>query len=171
MIFPISYSPTGQERRSTKLLNAKGPGQEFVMAIVFFLGVVGILGLSTSTTYAAPATSAMVGVVNYQLLVSQHPDMAAAQQAMDAALAQTQSDFAAKSATLSDQDKQALFQQLQQGLDQKKQELMGAINDKILAAVKSVADAKGLTIVVDKGSAIYGGQDITDDVMKVITGK
>lgn len=48
---------------------------------------------------------------------------------------------------------------------------MGAINDKVMAAVKSVAEAKGLTIIVDKGSVVYGGQDITDDVMKVITGK
>ncbi len=148
----------------------KREGKGFLVAVLFLVGIVGIIGFNTNTTHAAKSTS-VVGVVNYQLLVLQHPDTAAAQKAMDDAVAQTKSDFAAKSASMSAPDKQALAQQLQQGLSRKEQELMGPINDKIMAAVKSVADAKGLTIIVDKGSAVYGGQDITDDVMKVITGK
>lgn len=126
---------------------------------------------SREIIYASGKDSSAVGVVNYQLLVSQHPDMALVQQTMDAAVAQAKSDYDAKSANMSDQDKQALTQQLQQGLQQKKQELLGSINDKIMAAVKSVVEAKGLTVIVDKGSVVYGGQDITDDVIKVITGK
>lgn len=141
------------------------------MTVLFLLGIVGMIGFNTNAVYAAAETSTTVGVVNYQLLVSQHPDTAAAQQTMDAAVAQTKSDFDAKSVGLSDQDKQALYQQLQQGLQQKNQELLGPINDKIMAAIKSVADAKKLTVVVDKSSIVYGGQDITDDVMKIITGK
>jgi hypothetical protein len=52
----------------------------------------------------------------------------------------------------------------------KKAESLGC-SHAINAAVKMVADAKGLTIVVDKNTAVYGGQDITDDVLKKITGK
>lgn len=149
------------------MLNVKIQGNGFRLALLFILGVVGILGFSTNTTYAAEA----VGVVNYQLLISQQPEMAAAQQTMDAAVNQTKSDFDAKSATMSDQDKQALYQQLQQALNQKKLDLMKPINDKIMAAVKSVADSKGLTIIVDTGSVVYGGQDITNDVGKLLLGK
>ncbi|MBU2702612.1 Skp family chaperone [Sporomusaceae bacterium BoRhaA] len=72
---------------------------------------------------------------------------------------------------MNDQDKKALSQQLEQGLQQKQQELINAIRDKVNAAVKAVADDKGLTVVVDKSVIAYGGQDITDDVMKKITGK
>jgi outer membrane protein len=150
--------------------NAKRQSNGFLVAVLFLVGVVSIIGFSTNTTYAAAASSA-VGVVNYQLLVSQHPDTAAAQKTLEAAAAQAKSDFDAKSAGMSDQDKQALYQQIQQGFQQKNQELLGPINDKVMAAVKSVADAKGLTIIVDEGTVVYGGQDITDDVMKVITGK
>ncbi|WP_407635975.1 hypothetical protein [Propionispira raffinosivorans] len=42
---------------------------------------------------------------------------------------------------------------------------------KVNVAVKEVADSKGLAIVVDKSVTIYGGQDITDDVLKKITDK
>jgi outer membrane protein len=158
-------------RRSTKLINAKRQGKVFVVAVLFLLEVVGIIGVNTNTTYAAGGASSVVGVVNYQLLVSQHPDTAKAQETMNAAVEQAKSDFDAKSANMSDQEKQALYQQLQQGIQQKNQELLGPINDKVMAAVKSVAEAKGLTVIVDKGSVVYGGQDITGDVMKVITGK
>lgn len=122
-------------------------------------------------TFAAPSTTSPVGVVNYQQLINQHPDMAQAQAAYDAAVKQAQDDFNAKSANMNDNDKKAYFEQLQQGLQQKQQDLLNAIKDKINVAVKAVADAKGLTIIVDKAAAVYGGQDITDEVLKKITGK
>ncbi len=153
------------------MVNDKRQGKNFALAVLFLLGVIGIIGFNTNTTYAAGKTSSAVGVVNYQLLESQHPDLAVAQQTIDRAVAQAKSDFDTKSVNMNDQDKQALYQQIQLGLQQKNQELLGPINDKIMAAVKSVAESKGLTIIVDKNSVVYGGQDITDDVMKVITGK
>jgi outer membrane protein len=141
-----------------------------VVAAFFLLGIVGIALSQSGKTYAAPTSN--IGVVNFQMLVSQHPDAAAAQEAMKAEVAQAQKDFDAKSATMTnDKDKQEYFMQLQQRLNAKNQELLGAINDKVTVAVKGVADAKGLAVVVDKGAVIYGGQDITDEVTKKITGK
>lgn len=152
------------------MYNIRKQGKVFVAAVLVLMGVVGIIGYNHNTTYAATPAST-VGVVNYELLFSQHPDTAAAQKTMDDAVEKAKSDFAAQSATMNDQEKEALNQQLQQQLNQKKQELLGPINDKIMAAIKSVADAKGLTIVVTQDTAIYGGQDITNDVGKIIGGK
>lgn len=139
-------------------------------AILFLLGVVSVFGFNPRTTYAAKASNE-IGVVDYQLLLSQAPETATAQQTLDAAVTQAKSDFDTQSANMSDQDKQALYQKMQQDLDQKKQELMGPINDKITAAIKSVADAKGLKSVLFKDNVVYGGLDITNDVGKIITGK
>ena len=152
------------------MVNVKRRGKVFVVAILFLLGVMGIIGISPSATYAAGGVST-VGVVNYQFLVSQHPDIAAAQQTMDAAAAQAKSDFDTKSAGMTEQDKQALYLQLQQSLQQKNQELLAPINYKIMTAIKSVAEAKGLAVVVNQGTPVYGGQDITNDVGKIITEK
>ncbi len=141
-----------------------------VVAAFFLLGIVGIALSQSGKTYAAPTSN--IGVVNYQMLVTQHPDYAALQETMKAEVAQAQKDFDAKAATLgSDKEKQDYFMQLQQRLNAKQGELMGAINDKVTAQVKAVADTKGLAVVVDKGAVIYGGQDITDEVTKKITGK
>ena len=44
---------------------------------------------------------------------------------------------------------------------------MTAIED----AVKKVADQKGLAVVITKEAVIYGGQDITQDVIKALAKK
>jgi len=125
-------------------------------------------------TITNPITShaaSPVGVVNYKLLIDQHPDTAQANATFQAFVKQVQDDFNTKSATMNDQDKRALQQQLQQQVQEKQMKLLNAVRVKVNAAIKEVADSKGLTIVVDKSVTVYGGQDITDDVMKKITGK
>jgi len=153
------------------MFNAGKQGKVFVMAVLFFLGVVGIIGVNTNTTYAAGTVVSNVGIVNYQLLMSQHPDTAKAEEAMNAAIAQAKSDFDAQSVNMNDQDKQALSQQFQQKLEQKQQELLVPINDKVMTVIKSIAEAKGLAVVVDKSSSVYGGQDITNEAGKMLSGK
>ncbi|GMA99540.1 OmpH family outer membrane protein [Pelosinus sp. IPA-1] len=123
---------------------------------------------NTSTTYAAASP---VGIVHYQLLVDNHPDSAKAQTAMNDAISQAKSNFDTKSVSMNEQEKQSYYQQLQQGIQIKQQDLLEAIQNKVNDAVKDVAKSKGLTIVVDAGAAVYGAQDITDDVMKKIVAK
>ncbi|WP_215831497.1 OmpH family outer membrane protein [Pelorhabdus rhamnosifermentans] len=147
------------------LFNSNQVKNIFMAAFLLF----SIIAITQPTTTYADASQ--VGVVNYQQLINQHPDMAQANDTYKAAVKQAQDDFNAKSATMKDDEKKAYSQQLEQGLQQKQQELINAIRDKVNAAIKVVAEDKGLTVVVDKSVIAYGGQDITDDVLKKITGK
>lgn len=122
------------------------------------------------TAYAAPAASA-VGTVDYDLLINQHPDTQKANEIYRTETEQAKKEYDAKAAGLSDKEKQDLNLQLMQRVEQKRQELLKAITDKINAAVKEVATAQGLTMIVSKTFVIYGGPDITNDVQKKITGK
>ena len=72
----------------------------------------------------------------------------------------------ADNANKSDEEKAKAMQQAQMELQQKEQDLISGIQKKIDDAVKQVAEAKGLSVVIDKSAVVYGGQDITDDVMK-----
>jgi outer membrane protein len=47
---------------------------------------------------------------------------------------------------------------------------MDPVIKNIEAAIKKVADKKGLSVVVDKNTVIYGGTDITDEVSKSMSG-
>jgi len=136
-----------------------------VVAAFFLIGIVGLAVSQTNKSFAAgPASN--VGVVNYQMIMSQHPGLAKAEETMKAEVQQAQKDFEAKAASMNDKEKQEYYVQLQQRLNLKQAELMGPINDSVTGA-----DAKGLSVVIDKGAVIYGGQDITDEVVKKITGK
>ena len=140
------------------------------IAAAFLFGVAG-LAVTQTTHVASAAPASNVGVVNYQMVVQQHPDLAKVQTAMQAESEAAKKEFEAKAASLGDKEKQEYYMQLQQRLQLKNQELMVPLFSKVDAVIKEVADAKGLSVVVDKGAVIYGGQDITDECVKKVTGK
>ena len=140
------------------------------IAAAFLFGVAG-LAVSQTTHVASAAPASSVGVVNYQMVVQQHPGLAKVQTTMQAESEAAKKEFDAKAASLGDKEKQEYYMQLQQRLQLKNQELMVPLFSKVDAVIKEVADAKGLSVVVDKGAVIYGGQDITDDCVKKVTGK
>ena len=139
------------------------------IAAAFLFGVAGI-AVTQTTHVASAAPASNVGVVNYQMLVQQHPGLAAVQATMTTESENAKKEFDAKAASLGDKEKQEYYMQLQQRLQLKNQELMVPLFSKVDAVIKEVSDAKGLAVVVDKGAVIYGGQDITDECVKKITG-
>ena len=46
---------------------------------------------------------------------------------------------------------------------------MEPVNKQIEDAVKAVAEAKGLSVVLHKETVVYGGTDITQDVIKKLS--
>ena len=140
------------------------------IAAAFLFGVAGI-AVTQTTHVASAAPASNVGVVNYQMLVQQHPGLAAVQATMTTESENAKKEFDAKAASLGDKEKQEYYMQLQQRLQLKNQELMVPLFSKVDAAIKEVSDAKGLVVVVDAAAVIYGGADITDECVKKITGK
>jgi outer membrane protein len=142
------------------------------IALFFMLGVVGLALSQSGKSYAAGSSNnSNIGVVNHQMLVSQLPEMAKAQEDMQAAIEAAKKEFDAKTASMNEQDKQAYYGKVQQELSLKQQQLVSPVFEKVDAAIKAVADAKGLSVVMDKANVVYGGQDITDEVTKKLSGK
>lgn len=139
-----------------------------VLIALFLLG--GAVMIQPAKISAAAAASSL-GVVDYGLLLDQHPDTQKANEALKVEDEQAKKEFDAKAAGLGDKEKQELYLKLTQQVQQKQQALLKEITDKINIAVKEVAEAKGLTMVLPKNLVIFGGPDITDEVLKKITGK
>ena len=137
-----------------------------ILIAVVFVGSVVALALTQSGSGIASATSSAVGVVDYRQVGSQHPQLAAANAEMQKASQEAQADFETKSASMNDQEKSDYYQQTMQRLQQKNEELMEPIENSIQDAVKKVAEKKGLSVVIEKGAVVYGGQDVTQDVIK-----
>lgn len=136
---------------------------------VCFMTILGVWAAGTGTASAAPAAASLpIGVVDYAVLIEKHPDTAKANEALRAERDQAKKDYDTQSVNLGDKEKQELDRQLGQKVEQKRQELLKAIAIKVNAAIKEVVDAKGLTMLVQKNVVIFGGQDITEEVLKKI---
>ncbi|TCS80494.1 OmpH family outer membrane protein [Pectinatus cerevisiiphilus] len=137
----------------------------FIIAAVFVLSIVaiGVSQYDTGTAWAA--SSSNVGVVDYRQLVSSSPQLAQVRQQMQDEQKKAEDDFNAKAASMSDQEKSDYANKVRTSMMEKQKELLDPIMETVKANVQSVADAKGLAVVLDKNSVIYGGQDITQDVM------
>ena len=138
------------------------------VAAIFVLGCFA-LSLTQSgfgrSASAAPSESA-VGVVNYQMLIAQAPDIRDVDAAMKTEIENAQKEFEEKSKSMNDVEKRRYYTQTQERLQNKQKELMDPVMKKIEAAIKKVADKKGLAVVVEKSTVVYGGTDITDEVAK-----
>ena len=137
-----------------------------VALALVFIGSVVALGLSQLGAGSASAAPSSVGVVDYRRVMVSHPDFAAANSEMQKAGQEAQMRFEANSANKSDEEKAKLMQEAQMELQKKEPTLLTGIQGKVDEAVKQTAEAKGLSVVLAKEAVVYGGQDITDDVIK-----
>ena len=139
-----------------------------VVVAMIFIGSVIALGmsqLSAVTSVASAASSSSVGVIDFHQAMSQNPALNEANTKFQQEVEAAQSDFDAKAANMSDEDKAAFYQQTQQRLAQRQAELLEPVQKAVEQAAKEVADAKGLSVVIDKGAVVYGGNNITRDVI------
>ncbi|MGD0475175.1 MAG: OmpH family outer membrane protein [Candidatus Velthaea sp.] len=67
-------------------------------------------------------------------------------------------------AAKTDTERQAIFTDYKKSLDAKSDQLIKPVVDQTRGVIGDVAKKKGLTLVIDRGNIIYGGQDITSDV-------
>jgi len=71
-------------------------------------------------------------------------------------------------AAKTDADKQRISAQFQQEFSDKQRELVGPLFERAQIAIANVSAAKKLSVVVDKRIVIYGGVDITNDVINAV---
>ncbi len=141
-----------------------------LIALVFVGSVVAIaLTQMGSLGGVASAASTSVGVIDYNQVMSQSPDLQDANTQMQLAVEEAKNDFETKSAGMKDEEKDSYYRQTQERLAHRQEELLEPIQKKIDAEVKAVAEAKGLQVVIAKGAVVYGGQDITQDVIRRLT--
>ena len=120
------------------------------------------LGISASA-FAAP-----VGVVNVNAILNNYPGITEIAQSVAQEKARLQDEFNKQSANMSDTDKQALAQKLNQQLAEFEQKKMTPVQKKINKTILSVAKAHDIDSVVNMNAMVAGGKDLTDEVIKAL---
>lgn len=139
-----------------------------LIALVFVGSVVALALTQSGTGVASAASSSNVGVVDYRQFTTLkiYTD---AEAEMQKAVQQAQQEFDEKSANMSDQEKKEYSQQTMERLQQQNIDLMEPVQKQVEDAVKAIAEAKGLSVVLSKDTVVYGGTDITQDVIKKLS--
>jgi outer membrane protein len=136
-----------------------------LIAIAFFVsGIFGLLA-PTQVLAAKPKNEQTVGYVNRQQVFAGYPGIQDLMNRVQAMRAEAQKDYDTNAKDLPAADKQAYSDKLARQQAQREDELMKPVSDKIEAAIKVVAEEKGLTAVLDAATVVYGGTDITTDVI------
>lgn len=108
-----------------------------------------------------------IGFVD-QAAIGGLPAFVAAQQQFAQFRDQTSRDFQAAIRGKSDADKQRIYNDFNQKLAAKQHELFDPLLGRAQTAIALVAATKNLGVVVDKSIVIYGGSDITKEVIDTI---
>ena len=125
----------------------------FILTVVMALGICGAV--------SAAEAGNVVGYVNVQQVFQSYPDIKTTMSAVDLERQKAQQEFESKAASLDDSGKQKLSQQVAK----REQDLMGPIQKKVQKAIATVAKRAGINSVVDSSAMLYGGKDLTGDVI------
>jgi len=122
----------------------------------------------------APATLAAditdVGYVDQAALASV-PSFTAANRQLASYKAELDKQFAAQIRSVRDPAaQQRVAQEFQDKLVERQRTVFGPLFQRAQVAIASVASSKNLSVIVDKRIIIFGGQDVTKNVIDLVTG-
>jgi outer membrane protein len=136
--------------------------RKYVIAAVFAAAAI-----ATLAPQALAVDILDIGFVD-QAAIGALPSFTAAQAQFAQFRDQTARDFQAAIKGKQPADQQRLYGEFNQKLAAKQHELFDPLLNRAQTAIALVAATKNLSVVVDKQIVIYGGQDITKDVLTTI---
>ncbi|MDU5098623.1 MAG: OmpH family outer membrane protein [Veillonella sp.] len=152
-----------------RMMNNKANVKIFsiVIAAIFIVGI-GALAYTQMASPSSNSGTSTIGVIDTSRMLSQdNPIYISVAQEYMSYQSQLQQETQAKiDAAQDDATKQKIAEEARQNLAKKDQEIAKSVQDKAMEAAKAVGDAKGLSVVMTKDTVLYGGVDITDQVLK-----
>lgn len=124
--------------------------------------------LSTGVAFAQEK----VASIDPQRVLFQHPKFEQVQKQVRQVMLKKEEEAKAAIEKESDSNKKAqIFQNKRREVATEERKLMEPLFKEIDLAVRAVANAKKVTVVVDKSALLFGGLDITEDVIQELKKK
>lgn len=134
--------------------------KKFFLAAAFVFGA--LFCAMPSSALAAPTD---IGYVQLNTVFSACPELPKIQKELTALRDKLQQQFDAQGAEMDETERAELQQKLTQQLAQRDEELMIPVREKVRKAVADTAKEKGIQTVIEAGAVLFGGIDLTADVV------
>jgi outer membrane protein len=146
-------------------------GKKFAAAFIIALWAA-LSSYSCAFAAAAAAPEEKVGAIEPQKVLFQHPKYEQTLQQIKNIADQKQNEAKTAIDKEPDNNKKAeIFQNMRRSIAEEEQKLMQPLFNDIDIAIRTVAIAKKITVVVDKTALFYGAVDISDDVVQELKKK
>ncbi len=122
----------------------------------------------TDKTIAGDEAEGKIVYVDIQEVFDNHPDKEKAEKELNDMALSMQEELEEKAADLSEEEQKKILNEYQQQLSEKEQNLIQAILNDIDEAVKKTAEEKKVKMVLERKNVLYGGYDLTQDVISYI---
>ena len=110
------------------------------------------------------AQGSSIGVVDMQAVIENHPELADAQAEYQAAFMEIQQELE----ELTEAEQEAAIPEYQAALQELEQQINQKLEDDVQSAIVQVAESMDLDAVISTEALLYGGIDITDDVVEAL---
>lgn len=114
--------------------------------------------------FSGIAGAANIGLLNLQRALDAHPGMSYAEEQYE----QTVQDMERQLDAASGEEQEQMIAEFQRMLGMLEYELQEELLNGIIAAAAQVAEEMGYDVVLDFGAVLYGGDDITDQVIEYL---
>lgn len=118
------------------------------------------------------ATSAFaaeeLGYVNVERVFRSYPDIQTTMSVINLERQKAENEFNEKAPKLDDKGRRELGEKLSAQVDKKEASLLNPIREKIRKTIGQVAKAHGIANVVDASAVVFGGKDLTEEVIAAV---
>ncbi len=109
--------------------------------------------------------SISIAVIDVEAVLITHPDMDEVDQLIEQAWLQANQEFQEQAMALSEEQAQQLAMSLQEQTQAYQEQLIGELYMDIEEKVEEFAKTEGYDVVLEDLSVIFGGYDITEDII------
>lgn len=109
-----------------------------------------------------------LGYVNVERVFRSYPDIQTTMSVINLERQKAENEFNEKAPKLDDKGRRELGEKLSAQVDKKEASLLNPIREKIRKTIGQVAKAHGINNVVDASAVVFGGKDLTEEVIAAV---
>ena len=127
-----------------------------------------IMALVMALACATSAFAEDLGYVNVERVFRRYPDIQTTMSVINLERQKAENEFNEKAPKLDDKGRRELGEKLSAQVDKKEASLLNPIREKIRKTIGQVAKAHGIANVVDASAVVFGGKDLTEEVIAAV---
>jgi outer membrane protein len=143
-----------------------------LLAVVAAVVVLAVVAAAVTTAGGGPTGgSLVVGYVDMQRALDAHPKKASSEEALNQFARAKAAELRRLAQNKSAAEQANLARRIQEEILRRRAELLQALDKDIRAAVERVAKRAGVSVVLDRTVVLYGGVDLTEQVVQELQGR